>query len=182
MFTCAQGSVKMNFTKTCADQHNSLKKNVPQSSPVIRQAEKKDAETVLELTRSLAEYHGDDADFRATLNDVLRDGFGKKPLYESWLAEIDGVPLALATFFITYSTFKGKACLHLDNLYVKEDARGWKLGEKMIAQVKLRAIELNCYRLELEVHQHNPARAFYERLGFSESPDRVYILAGENLS
>ena len=182
MFTCAQGSVKMNFTKTCADQHNSLKKNVPQSSPVIRQAEKKDAETVLELTRSLAEYHGDDADFRATLKDVLRDGFGEKPLYESWLAEIDGVPLALATFFITYSTFKGKACLHLDNLYVKKDARGWKLGEKMIAQVKLRANELNCYRLELEVHQHNPARAFYERLGFSESPDRVYILAGENLS
>jgi GNAT superfamily N-acetyltransferase len=172
----------MAFTKTFAGQHNSLKKKVPQSRPVIRQAEKKDAETVFMLTRLLAEYHGEEADFRATLKDVLRDGFGERPLYESWLAEIDGVALALATFFITYSTFKGKACLHLDNLYVKEDARGWKLGEKLIAQVKLRANELNCYRLELEVHQHNPARVFYEKLGFSESPDRVYILAGENLS
>ena len=70
--------------------------------------------------------------------------------------------MALATFFVTYSTFKGKACLHLDNLYVKEDVRDLKLGEKLISQFKLRANELNCYRLELEVYQHNPARVFYE--------------------
>ena len=88
----------MAFTKTFANQHNGLKKDVPQSRPVIRQAEKKDAETVFELTRSLAEYHGDEADFRATLKDVLRDGFGVSPLYESWLEKIDGFPLALATF------------------------------------------------------------------------------------
>ena len=68
--------------------------------------------------------------------------------------------------------------MHLNNLYVKEDARGLKFGEKLITQVKLHTNELNCYQLELEVHQHNPARVFYEKIGFSESPDRVYILAG----
>ena len=45
---------------------------------MIRQAEKKDAETFFKLTRSLAEYHGDEANFRATLKDVLRDGFGER--------------------------------------------------------------------------------------------------------
>ena len=171
----------MGFKLPVADKLDGSKKNVPQNKAVIRQAEKKDAETVFQMIRALAEYHGEDAEFRATLKDVQRDGFGEHSIYESWLAEIDGVPWGLATFFLTYSTFKGKACLHLDNLFVKEDARGWKLGEKLLALVKQRALELNCCRLELEVHRENPARAFYEKLGFSETSDRVYVLAGENL-
>ena len=58
----------------------------------------KGAKTVFKLTRSLAEYYDDEADFSATLKDVLRDGFDVSPLYESWLAEIDGFLLVLATF------------------------------------------------------------------------------------
>ena len=150
----------MVFTKIFPSQHNNLKKDVPQSSPVILQAEK-NAETVFKLNRSLTEYHNDETNFCGTLKDVLRDGFGERPLYESWLAEIEGFPLALATFFVNYSNFKGKACQHLADLYAM-DARGLKLGKKLISQVKLGANELNCYRLELEVYQHNPARVFYE--------------------
>ena len=65
---------------------------------MIRQVEKKDAKIVFKITRSLAEYYDDEADFSATLKDVLRNGFDVSPLYESWLAEIDGFQLALATF------------------------------------------------------------------------------------
>jgi hypothetical protein len=71
---------------------------VPQGSHVILQVEKKDAKTVFKLTRSLAEYYDDEADFSPTLKDVLRDGFEVSPLYESWLAEIDRFLLVLATF------------------------------------------------------------------------------------
>jgi len=47
-------------------------------------------------------------EFRATIEDVERDVFGKSPLYESWLTEVDGVPLGLATYFLCYSTFNSK--------------------------------------------------------------------------
>ncbi|HJM05465.1 MAG TPA: hypothetical protein QF887_03695, partial [SAR324 cluster bacterium] len=48
--------------------------NAPATQPEteIRQAQREDAETVFELIRALAHFHGDQADFRATLQDVLR--------------------------------------------------------------------------------------------------------------
>ena len=73
--------------------------NDVQDKIVIRQALKIDAETVFKMIRSLAKYHGECAEFRATIKDVERDGFGEFPLYEFWLAEIDRAPLGLATFF-----------------------------------------------------------------------------------
>jgi len=93
------------------------------------------------------------AEFRATIEDVERDGFGKSPLYESWLTEVDGVPLGLATFFLCYSTFNGKPSLLLDNLFVQESARGVKIGEKLVTKIGCRALELNCCRIELLVEK-----------------------------
>ena len=152
-----------------------------QHETVIRQAQKKDAETVFELIHALSHFHGDQSDFRATLQDVLRDGFSEPPIYESWLAESEGKALGLATFFLTYSTFKGKPCLYLDNLFVRDNLLGQGIGEKPIARVSRRAIEMNCWRMELNVHKRNPASVFYEKLGFSQTPDRVYFLSGEDL-
>ena len=42
---------------------------------VIRQALKKDAETVFKMIPSLAKYHGDGAEIRATIEVVELDGF-----------------------------------------------------------------------------------------------------------
>ena len=112
--------------------------------------------------------------FRATIGDVERVVFGKSPLYESWLTEVDGVPLGLATFFLCYTTFNGKPSLLLDNLFVQESARGLKIGEKLVTKISCRALELNCCRIELLVEKNNPARAFYEKFGLPETADRDY--------
>ena len=121
------------------------------------------------------------AEFRATIGNVERDIFGKSPLYESWLTEVDGVPLGMATYgigyifsLLLYLQFKGKPSLLLDNLFVQESARGLKIGEKLVNKISCRALELNCCRLELLVEKNNPARAFYEKFGFLETADRVY--------
>ena len=120
-----------------------VENNDVQDKIVIRQALKKDAETVFNMIRSLAKYHGEGAEFRATIEDVERDGFGEFPLYEFWLAEVDRAPLGLATFFLFYSTFKGKPSLLLDNLFVQESARGVKIGEKLVTKISCLALELN---------------------------------------
>ena len=143
---------------------------------VIRQAEREDAETVFLLIRSLAESHRGKARFLATLEDVRRDGFGEKPLYEAWLAETEGNPAGVVTFFMTYSTFKGKSCMHLDNLYVNEGARRFGIAQRLILRVYLRAIELNCWRMILHVEKDNQAQAFYEKIGLSETSDHVYAV------
>jgi len=99
----------MGFKQPVADKLDGSKKNVPQNKAVIRQAEKKDAETVFQMIRALAEYHGEDAEFRATLKDVQRDGFGEHSIYESWLAEIDGVPWGVGYFFSHLFHFQGQS-------------------------------------------------------------------------
>ena len=121
------------------------------------------------------------AEFRATIEDVERDGFGKSPLYESWLTEVDGVPLGLSTFFLYYSTFNGKPSLLLDNLFVQESARGVKIGEKLVTKISCLALELNYCRIELLVEKNNPARAFSEKFGCPETADRVYSITSEVL-
>ena len=148
---------------------------------VIRQAEREDAETVFLFIRSLAESHPGKARFLATIEDVRRDGFGEKPLYESWLAETEGNPIGIATFFMTYSTYKGRPCLHLDNLYVKEGSRRYGIAQRLILRICRRAVELNCWRMDLHVEKDNQARAFYEKIGLSETSDRVYAVWDKNL-
>ena len=43
-----------------------------------------------------------------------------------------------------------------------------------MTKISYRALELNCSGIELLVEKNNPARAFYEKFGFSETADRVY--------
>ena len=110
----------------------------------LRQAERKDASTVFRILQALAGYHGPETVFTATLEDVVRDGFGPTPVYESWLAEHTGQAGGLATFFRTYSTFRGQLCLYLDNLYVEPHARRQGVGRLLITQVGKRALDWNC--------------------------------------
>ena len=54
-----------------------VENNDVQDKIVIRQALKKDAETVFKMIRSLAKYHSEDPEFLATIEVVERDGFGE---------------------------------------------------------------------------------------------------------
>ena len=54
-----------------------VENNDVQDKIVIRQALKKDAETVFKMTRSLVKYHGEGAEFRTTIEVVELDGFGE---------------------------------------------------------------------------------------------------------
>ena len=53
-----------------------VENNDVQDKIVIRQALKKDAETVFKMNRSLAKYHSEDAEFLATIEVLEGDGFG----------------------------------------------------------------------------------------------------------
>ena len=54
-----------------------VENNDDQDKIVIRQALKKDAETVFKMIRSLAKCHGNGAEIRATIEVVELDGFGE---------------------------------------------------------------------------------------------------------
>ena len=149
----------------------------------IRMAGREDAATILSLIRELAAYEDLLDQVRASEADILRDGFGDTPRFECLLAEQDGEAVGFALFFHSYSTFEGRSCLYLEDLYVNQRVRSLGLGWALMARLANLAMARGCARLELAVLDWNPARAFYRRLGFEHNTDWLpYRLGGARLA
>jgi GNAT superfamily N-acetyltransferase len=151
-------------------------------SGVIREATASDAATIVRLVIELATFEGLADEVRITEADVLRDGFGERPRFKCLLVEVDGQAMGMALYFATYSTFEGRANLYVEDLYLAESARGQGLGRKLLARLAAIALERGCRRLDLEVLDWNPARDFYDRLGFQHREGWLpYRLGGDAL-
>ncbi|EPZ35760.1 acyl-CoA N-acyltransferase [Rozella allomycis CSF55] len=53
---------------------------------------------------------------------------------------------------------------HIEDIVVDEKERGNSLGKKLIEQLRLTAIQLNCYKVILDCHEKTVG--FYEKCGF----------------
>lgn len=154
---------------------------------VIRPAAPEDVDTVLEFVRRLAAFEREPDAVKATRADYLRDGFGADPsagdsVFGAHLAFVGEEPAGLALWFRTYSTWEGRPGLWLEDLYVEEWARGQGVGRRLVAALARLARDRGWARLDLSVLDWNPARAFYDRLGFRHlEPWRPYRLDGEAL-
>jgi GNAT superfamily N-acetyltransferase len=149
----------------------------------IRAATAADAGTIVRLIRALAEFEKLADEVRITEADALRDGFGERPCFECLLAEVDGEAVGFALFFANYSTFEGRPGIFVEDLYVAETARGLGIGRQLLARLARLAVERGCPRLDLSVVHWNPARRFYDRLGFGPMTDWLsYRLAGAGLA
>lgn len=154
----------------------------------IRPAREEDCAQILQLVKELATFEELSDQVRATEEDLRRDGFGPSPRFECLLAETqeDGKPsptaVGFALFFHNYSTFAGRAGLYLEDIYIREAARGQGVGRQLLARLAAIACERDCPRLDLSVLHWNPARSFYEKLGFRHQSDWLpYRLEADSL-
>ncbi len=147
----------------------------------VRRATPEDAATIVRFVRALAEFEREPAEsVRLTEVDVLRDGFGERPLFEVLIAELDGAAVGFALFFPHYSTWEGRATLYLEDLFVDEAARGHGIGRALLAALARLAVERGAPRIDLSVLDWNPAREFYHRLGMAHMDDWLpYRMSGE---
>ena len=149
----------------------------------IRTAQAPDAATIVRLIRELAVYEGLLDQVQATEADILRDGFGERPRFACLLAEVDGAAVGFALYFDIYSTFEGRSGIFVEDLYVAESARGLGIGRQLLVRLAKLATERDGRRLDLFALHWNPARGFYERLGFRHNPDWLhYRLADDALT
>jgi ribosomal protein S18 acetylase RimI-like enzyme len=90
--------------------------------------------------------------------------------YECLLAERAGAPLGLAMFYPTFSSWSGQRGLFLEDLYVREAARGQAVGRRLLGALARIAAARGASRIDLVVQGRNRATEFYARLGLRELP------------
>ena len=153
-------------------------------APRVRPAKPGDVAAILAMIGELAHFEREPpASVEAREEDLLRDCFGAHPRCEVLIGELEGSVQGFVLFLHNYSTWLGRAGMHVEDLYVREAARGSGLGRKLLAQVARIARERRCKRLDLSVLHWNPARKFYEQLGFVELSEwRPYRLTGESFA
>ena len=139
--------------------------NPDTNSFLIRKGTKQDLPSVLDLIHELALFEKAPEQVTNTVNDMEEDGFGKNPVFNFYVAELNNKIIGIAVYFIKYSTWKGKG-LYLDDLFVTEKFRGKGIGKKLFDIIIEEAKKINAKQLHWQVLDWNtPAIDFYKKYG-----------------
>lgn len=131
----------------------------------IREALKEDMPDVLRLIQELAEFENEPEEVEVTISELEKAGFGEKPQFHCFLAEVEDEIVGMALTYLRFSTWKGKV-VHLEDLIVRESKRGMGVGSALYRRVMEYADDLGVKRVNWEVLDWNePAIKFYEKTG-----------------
>ncbi|HEY8616685.1 GNAT family N-acetyltransferase [Phenylobacterium sp.] len=143
-------------------------------SVTIRVATPSDVPLIVQFIRDLADYERLLHEVEATEADIRRDLFGENPRAFCDIAEHEGRAVGFALWFYNYSTFRGRAGIYLEDLFVKPEARGLGAGKALLRRLAQRCVEADLGRLEWAVLDWNaPSIAFYDSLGASAKTDWI---------
>lgn len=133
---------------------------------MIRPAAAADVPAILGLVRELAAYEREPDAVEATEELLHQALFGASPVASCHVAEDSGSLVGFALWFVTFSTWKGRPGLWLEDLYVQPAARGSGYGKALLAELAAVCVERGYPRLEWWVLDWNvDAQGFYRSLG-----------------
>jgi len=129
----------------------------------IREGQQTDIPAALDLIQELAIYEKAPNEVIVNEADMIRDGFGPKPLFHFYVATLDNVVIGIALTYIRYSTWKGPM-LYLEDLVIREAHRGKGVGKLLFEKCMKRASDLNFEGMIWQVLDWNePAIRFYDK-------------------
>lgn len=132
----------------------------------IKRAKIEDTSLILSFIKELAEYEKLSHEVVATEEILKETLFGKHVNAEVVIGYLNHKPVSFALYFHNFSTFLGRPGIYLEDLFVRPEARGKGIGQKMLAYLAHLAKDRKCGRLEWWVLDWNEtAIGFYKRLG-----------------
>ena len=152
-------------------------------SVVVRPLRAADAPRLLELIDALADYEKLPRPDAAARERLTGDALAEPPRFRTLLAEVDGEVRGYAIYFFTYSTFRARPSLYLEDVFVVPERRGQGAGVALFRACAREAVSNVCARMEWQVLSWNqPSIDFYERLGARHLDDWLpFRLDGEAL-
>ena len=153
-----------------------------QTSWRVRPAADRDVEAIAELVRELARYEREPEAAEASGDDFRRALFGPSPMVHAHVAEVapagsaagdpSGEVVGIAVWFVTFSTWKGRHGLWLEDLFVQPEHRRLGLGRALLTSLAAVCVERGWPRFEWWVLDWNePAHRFYRSIGARAEED-----------
>ncbi len=138
----------------------------------IRKATTHDVEAIMKLIKELAEFELAPDEVANSVDELRMDMFTHN-LCDAFVAEYENEVVGFALYYISYSTWKGK-CVYLEDLYVKEAFRKYKMGSDLFDKVVEEAKRLNVRRMDWQVLEWNEtAIAFYKKKEATLDPEWI---------
>ncbi len=149
----------------------------------IREATPAEVPSIHAMIVGLSDHLGLAHEVVATEADLHEALFGSRPRAEVLIASVAGIPAGFALFYGNYSTFRGRCGLHLEDLYVRPQYRGRRIGKQLLAHLARLTLERGCSRLEWWVLDRDAdTAAFYARFGATAKDEwTVYRLRADAL-
>lgn len=129
----------------------------------VREALASDLHEIAAMVRELAVFEQLEHEVSFTVEDLGRHLFGPEPAARVLLAETGpGQVVGYALWFWTFSTFRGRRGIWLEDLYVRPAHRGGGHGRALLGRLR----QLTDGRVEWAVLDWNePAIALYRSVG-----------------
>lgn len=149
---------------------------------VIRQAHREDCPKILQFIQELAEYEKEPDAVEASVATLEEAIFDKKQA-NAVLLEENGKSIGFALYFFNFSTWRGRAGLYLEDLYVQPSYRGKGYGKMLLSYLASQAVKNNCQRFEwIVLNWNKPSIDFYKAMGANPLSEwTVYRLENEAL-
>ena len=149
---------------------------------VIRQAHREDCTKILQFIQELAEYEKEPDAVEASVATLEEAIFDKKQA-NAVLLEEEGESIGFALYFFNFSTWRGRAGLYLEDLYVQPSYRGKGYGKMLLSYLASQAVKNNCPRFEsIVLNWNKPSIDFYKAMGAKPLSEwTVYRLENEAL-
>lgn len=133
------------------------------SEIIIRNARKEDCKAMMQLIHELAEYEKAPEEVTVTFDHFVESGFGEKPVWWAFVAEVDQNVVGFALYYIRYSTWKGQR-LYLEDILVNEPFRGKGIGKLLFDRLLKEVEEKKFSGMAWQVLEWNePAINFYKK-------------------
>ena len=137
----------------------------------IRKAVREDCARMMELIQELATYEKAPDEVTVSLSHFEESGFSPKPVWWAFVAEVSGVVVGMALYYVRYSTWKGQR-MYLEDILVTEEMRGKKIGGLLFDALIEEAKEKKFMGMNWQVLDWNePAINFYKKYNASFDPE-----------
>jgi GNAT superfamily N-acetyltransferase len=152
------------------------------SDILVRKATVDDADLLHRLSVDLATYEDEPHAVTSTPQTLARDGFGDDPQFGALIAERGGMPVGFALYTFNYSVWTAARGIFIEDIWVVPAERRSGVARALIVALAKECRAKGYRRIDLNVLDWNPARGFYERIGFRWIRNWLpYRLSGEAL-